>query len=185
MPTTPLRRQRAWRRAAAIAVAAASALAVAGCGAAQGLRFTQDDRLRFTAPANEANVSLPLTVSWQISDFTVRPPGSPPRDNTGYFAVFVDGYPVPPGQPLTDALPTGYCVGQRNCPSPAQLASQAHVYVTDKTAVTISTLGDGNFKTSNHYVVIVLVDGAGRRQGDSFWYRSFNVSGADRHRWDP
>src|SRR3954449_7464875 len=76
-------------RGIVIALAAVASILLSGC-VPQGLAFRVDDRLDITSPKDRAEVTLPLTVSWTVRDFTVDKSGATGTKDTGYFAVFVD-----------------------------------------------------------------------------------------------
>jgi hypothetical protein len=146
-----------------------------GCARVGDLRFRQDDRLTFSAPQDGATVQLPLTISWTMTDFATQKRGSAVRPDSGYFAVVVDQYPMGPGKPLTDLLPDGTCTGDPTCPSPDMLETLANTYVTSTTSVTLPSVPASRYGTSTHFAVVVLVDGSGRRIGDSSWTVNFTV----------
>lgn len=164
------------RRASAVAVAiAVASLVSTACSPLQDLRFAQDDRLRIEAPEDLAELHLPVVLRWTMTGFTPRPPGSEPEKDSGYFAVFVDRYPMAPGKSLGDALPPGACDGSVTCLPPEDLAGLYNIYVTDGSEVTLRSVPSVAGGLDTHYAVIVLVDGSGRRLGDSFWTVSFLV----------
>ena len=149
------------------------ALLVSSC--AQGLAFVQDDRLRITSPDAQQKVTLPVTVRWAIDDFEITGPTGNARKEAGYFGIFVDTSPVPPGQPLSwVARDDRRCKARPGCPDATYLADH-RVYSTDDTTFTFAQLPDldtyGGHET--HEVTIILLDGAGRRIGESAWYRAF------------
>src|SRR3954467_5238111 len=80
-------------------LAAACAILLTGC-VPQGLAFRVDNRLAITSPKDGAEVTVPLTVTWTIRDFTVDKSAPAGAKDTGYFAVFVDRAPQPPGKSL-------------------------------------------------------------------------------------
>lgn len=149
------------------------ALLVSSC--AQGLAFTQDDRLEITAPKGQQKVTLPLTVRWRIEDFDVTGPTDAARKDAGYFGVFLDTSPVPPGKPLSwIARDDRRCKVRAGCPDALYL-SDHRVYQTGETSFTFAQLPDldtyGGHET--HELTIILLDGRGRRIGESAWYRAF------------
>ena len=60
-----------------------------------GLAFRVDERVTITAPDDDEEVTLPLTIDWDVEDFD------------GSFAVFVDRAPIGPGDELPESLPAG------------------------------------------------------------------------------
>jgi len=150
--------------------AACCLLLVAGC-VPQGLAFRIDDRLTITSPENRATVSLPFTVSWEMRDFTVvGPGGSPAGDKAGYFAVFVDQAPQPPGKKLSwIARKDRTCRPADGCPDAEYLATR-HIFSTTDTHITFQQLprpsGDSKRK-ERHAITVILLDPSGRRIGES------------------
>lgn len=149
-------------------------LVLAGCGAGN-LQFKNDHRLSFAAPAEREHVEAPLTIRWSMRDFTtVGLDGSATKDR-GVFAVFVDRPPMPAGKNLKWLTRSDKgCERDPRCPD-LQYLSDRGVHVTTKTALTLDVLpqladaaGD-----EQHYINIVLLDGTGRRIGESGWYRPF------------
>src|SRR5688572_23419660 len=68
------------------------ALIPAACSIS-GRLFGQEDRLSCVAPDDRSEVTLPLTVRWEVEDFEVG-------EGAGSFAVFVDRAPQPPRKTL-------------------------------------------------------------------------------------
>lgn len=145
-----------------------------GCQLDQ-LQFRADDRLHFLAPRERARVSAPLTVSWRMSGFdAVGLDGSHDKDR-GVYAVFVDSAPMPVGKDLRWlARGDSGCRRDPRCPDAAYLADR-NVLLTSQQQVTLDVLprvGDG-VGDEQHYVNVVLLDGTGRRIGESAWYLPF------------
>src|SRR3954466_15628317 len=113
-------------------LAACCLLALTAC-VPQGLAFRVDDRLTFTSPKDRAEVTLPLTVSWSVRDFSVVGPGGTPSGrSSGYFAVFVHQAPQPPGKPLSGiARKDRPCRPSQGCPSDEYLANRNIFSTTD------------------------------------------------------
>lgn len=150
-------------------VAACCLLLLAGC-VPQGLAFRVDDRLTFTSPKDRAEVTLPLTVSWTMRDFTVVDPGGTPAgEQSGYFAVFIDQAPQPPGKPLSWlARKDRTCRAANGCPDAEYLAAR-HVFSTTDTHITFAQLprpAESSHK-ERHTITVVLLDPAGKRIGES------------------
>jgi hypothetical protein len=76
-------------------IVAALVAATASACVSDGLAFRIDERVTIVAPEEREQVTLPLTIDWEVEDFD------------GTFAVFVDRAPIAPGDPLPDDLPTG------------------------------------------------------------------------------
>src|SRR4051812_49410611 len=100
----PVKPARRLPRSGAVAIVTAGVMAsltLSGCTDYSKLAFHQDHRLTFTAPASRVLVTLPVTVRWTMRDFPVPRPGAgTPRDDRGYFAVFVDRAPFKPGETM-------------------------------------------------------------------------------------
>jgi hypothetical protein len=164
------------------AVAAAVSLLASGC-ISQGLAFRVDDRMTIEAPKDRSEVTLPVTVRWSIKDFTIVDPGSASTSdkNTGYFGVFVDGAPQPPGKKLAwVARKDRSCRPADGCPDAEYLAAR-NIYSTSDTSITFDQLprpSDKNRK-ERHSVTIVLLDPDGRRIGESAFQVDFTVKRKD------
>ena len=165
-------------------LAAVSMLALTGC-LPQGLAFRVDDRLEILRPADQATVPLPVTVEWSIEDFEVVEPGSRSAsgddgaaENAGYFAVFLDTAPPPPGKPLSwVARNDNACRPQEGCPDPAYLAARG-IYATTDTRIVFEQFpvppADSK-RAERHSVTVILLDPAGERIGESAYQVDFTV----------
>lgn len=161
---------------ARLSAAALCLLALSGCSV-RDLQFRNDDRLEFSAPAERARVSLPLSVTWSMRDF--RPVGldGSDRDDRGVFAVFVDRAPIPVGKDLEWlARDDSACRRDPRCPNAGYLAEQG-VFVTTRPQVVLERLPQASDGVGDeqHYVNVVLLDGTGTRIGESAWYRPFTT----------
>ncbi len=167
-------RMTARRRQTALVLSLVSVVATTGCQVSR-LQFRNDDRLQFSAPASRALVKAPLTVSWEMTDFTPSGLDGSSSNRSGAFAVFVDRAPMPVGKDLKWlARSDSGCKRDPRCPDATYLADRG-VYLTTDQTLTIPTLpaaGDG-VGDEQHYVNVVLVDGTGHRIGESAWYRPF------------
>lgn len=140
-----------------------------GCAALGEMEFVQDDSIRITAPENLSTISLPGTVSWERAA----------SDEGHTIAVFLDRYPMPPGESLRDLLDEeDACRGNDTCLQPQNLAQIFGIYLSDSDEVTINALPlhgptDGE---SSHYATLVPLDDEGVRVGESVWYVSFQVA---------
>jgi hypothetical protein len=169
------------RRASTSAAFLAACLCVllSGC-VSSNLAFRVDDRLTITAPEDRAVVTLPVTVRWDIRDFDVVKPGAAaPRPGTdaGYFAVFVDGTPQPPGKTLAHlARKDRSCRPADGCPDAEYLAAR-NVYSTSAQEITFEQLPrpSDEKKKERHTVTIVLLDPAGKRIGESAFEVTFTL----------
>ncbi len=154
------------RGAGAAALVGALALgALAGCGV-RGLAFREDTRVDIVEPADREVVALPVTVRWTVRDFG------------GSFAVVVDGAPQPPGEPLGwFARDDDSCRARVGCPDEEYLANR-RVFVTAEPELTVERLPDTEIEGRRrefHEVTVVLLDGEGRRVGESAWSVEFQV----------
>lgn len=153
----------------------AAAVLVAGCALTHldDLSFRVDSRLHFLGPKDRSRQHLPLTIRWRMRDFTVAAPGSAaPTKSAGYFVLFVDQSPIRPGQRLTAICKSDpFERGDRQCPTLDYLHGK-RVYPTTAEQVTLANLANvaGNKDAEQlHTFVVVLMDTAGRRIGESAW----------------
>jgi hypothetical protein len=139
------------------------------------LRFTNDHRLTFTSPEAREIVAAPLTISWDMEDFEPTGLDGSSDEGRGAFVVFVDRAPMPAGKDLKwVSRKDTACARDPRCPDEKYLEDRG-IYVTTDTSVTLDVLplqyaGVGN---EQHYANVVLVDGSGRRIGESAWYLPF------------
>jgi hypothetical protein len=157
--------------------AAAAALALTcltGCSAGH-LQFRNDHRLTFQSPEERAKVTAPVTITWSMRGFEATGLDGSSDADRGVFAVFVDRAPMPAGKDLKWLFRNDSgCKHDARCPSLQQLADRG-VLVTTDTQVTIKVLpqvGEG-VGDEQHYVNVVVLDGTGRRHGESAWYLPF------------
>jgi hypothetical protein len=145
-----------------------------GCG---DLAFRVDERLTITTPENQSSTTLPVTVSWDVRDFDVVAPGSSaPTKTAGYFAVFIDRAPMPPGKPV-EWLAKGDdgCKASEGCPDASYLRSAGVLTTTERSVVIEQLPRHTGTSKERHQVVIVLLDAAGRRIGESAYRVVFTV----------
>ena len=151
---------------------------VAGCADYSALAFHQDHRLSITSPESRAVLSPPFTLRWTMKDFDVAARGEgPPRDDAGYFAVFVDRAPVKPGHTPEDVADDDQtCKRDPGCPDRSYLAGRG-VYTTTRTSLRIPVIPplSSKEKVQLHEVDIVLLDSSGRRIGEAAWYLEFKT----------
>lgn len=150
---------------------------VVGSCAVGDLQFRNDHRLDFAAPDAREHVELPLTVRWTMEDFDLVGLDGSSSDDRGVFAVFVDRAPMAVGEDLEwVARDVPDCDASTACPTPEQLAER-DVYVTTDTELTIERLPEasGRVGDEQHFVNVVLLDGTGRRIGESAWYLPFTT----------
>ncbi|HWL65052.1 MAG TPA: hypothetical protein VNP73_03675 [Actinomycetota bacterium] len=137
------------------------ALMASAC--AEGLAFVKDDRVEIVAPKGHTKVSLPVTIDWEVEDFD------------GYFALFVNTTPVPPGKTLEwIARDDQTCLNTPGCPDRTYFADRG-VYSTTETSVTLERLPDRDAYQGHetHEVTVILLDGTGRRLTESAWHVTF------------
>lgn len=148
--------------------------------AVQGLAFKEDDRVTITAPPDRALLRPPITVSWRVRDFEVTGPTAQARPDAGYFGIFVDRPPPPAGrEPEWLFRDDGSCRPADGCPDPKYLAER-DVYTTTETHLVVENLRriDPSSKRRRrvlHEITIVLLDGHGRRIGESAYAAEFQV----------
>jgi hypothetical protein len=145
------------------------ALLGSGCGVS-GLAFQQDDRLTFVSPDDRTEVTLPITVTWDVEDFDVG-------DGTGSFAVFVDRAPQPPGKTLAWlARDDDACRVDDGCPG-VEWFAERNVFPTTENELTIERLpAEDDGRRELHEVTVVLLDEEGRRVGETAWTLELQVS---------
>lgn len=172
------------RSLAAAGLVALIAAGATACSSLDGLRFTNDHRLTLLEPTASSTVTLPFTVSWRVRDFTPvkiglgDPAQQPaPTPDAGYFAIFVDRAPMPPGQDLKSLVSDdSSCVSRPDCPTPGYLAGR-DIFITDQTSYSVQSI-QSTSATASHELSVVLLDSHGRRIGDSSWFVSVNVKGS-------
>lgn len=150
-------------------------LTLAGCSLPDlgAMNFRVDNRLHIEQPHDRATVRLPVHLRWSMRDFHVVKPGSaPPAKDSGYFAVFVDRQPIRPGQTMR-AVANGdpSCLQSAGCPDASYLA-QHQIYLASTTSLTLSQINPFFGRDAGqrlHRIVIVLLDTAGARIGESSW----------------
>lgn len=163
-----------------LGVALAMTLLAGLTGCSTNVAFRVDDRLAITAPKDRATVTLPLRMAWHVRDFTVLSQPDPTRTkaDAGYFAVFLDQAPVPPGRQLAYvARNDNRCKSSAGCPDKDYLASQG-VYTTTTTELLIDSLPRDTAhpkRRERHRAVVVLLNGAGQRIGESAYEIAFDV----------
>jgi hypothetical protein len=143
-----------------------------------GLAFRTDERLTILEPEDRSTVSLPVTIDWDIRDFEIVEPGGEPAQDEGYFAVFVDRSPMPPGEDLRwVARDDNSCRAADGCPDEEYLAARG-IYTTTETEITLEQLPrttDREDRKERHRVVVVLLNAQGDRIGESAFEVAFDV----------
>lgn len=150
-------------------------LALAPACIPQGLAFVQSDKVAITEPDYREKITLPLTISWDVKDFEVTGPNGEARDDAGYFAVFFDATPIPPGKTLEHVARDDFvCRNTPGCPDDVYFADRG-IYETTDTTLTVKRLPDLDAFEGHetHEVTIILLDGTGRRIGEHAWFTQF------------
>jgi hypothetical protein len=161
-------------RGPAASILIAFALIAPAC-VPEGLAFVQDTRVEILAPKDRIDVEPPVTIVWEVEDFEITGPDGRSNKNAGYFGVFVDVSPIPPGKELSwIAKNDQICLSTPGCPDKTYF-SDHHAYETEETEFTLKQLPDLNVEGGHetHEVTIVLLDGTGHRIGESAWYVTF------------
>lgn len=167
-----------YRRAGFVLVSAVLACSVS-CGYHE-LSFQKDDRVKIVEPLDRAEARLPVTIRWTVKDFDVTGPAQSATRDAGYFGVYVDQAPQPPGQSFRWFARNDYqCKVTQGCPDETYYASK-HVYATTKTTFVVRKLPEVRPEEARKYrdlheVVIVLLDGLGRRIGESSFQIDFQL----------
>lgn len=153
-----------------------SGLVTASCSTS-GLSFKQDERVTILAPADRAEVRLPVTVRWKVNDFEVTGPTDAPKRGAGYFGVFVDRSPQPSGKTVDWLVADDVeCKSQRACDDPGYLAARG-IFTTSDTSFTVTRLNElrRDGRRELHEVIVVLLDGKGRRLGEGAFVAEFSL----------
>lgn len=147
----------------------------------QGLTFEQDDRITFIEPGYREKVTFPVTIRWSVDGFQVTGPDGESRDDAGYFGVMFDVDPQPPGEGLDYFARNDIsCRRSEGCPDRGYLEERG-VYTTTATHLTVTALPPApgveldRGEPDIHDVIVVLLDGEGRRIGESAWWQTFEV----------
>ncbi|HEX3900592.1 MAG TPA: hypothetical protein VHW74_15645 [Mycobacteriales bacterium] len=157
---------------------------LSGCATSlAGLDFRTDKRLSFIEPHSREQVKLPVHLAWTMKDFTPAAPGSqPPTKTAGYFAIFVDHTAIKPGQSMRAvAHGDSFCESNPKCPDRGYLAER-QIYTTTATSYVLHNvlpITNNDEHVQLHAAVIVLMDTAGNRIGESSWeidFRTVNES---------
>lgn len=168
-------------RALRLSAVLLAVLLCSGC-VSEGLAFRIDDRLTIISPEDREEVTLPVKLRWEIEDFEVVPPGTEVRAGAGFFAVFMDRTPMPPGEDLAWLVRGDEsCQRAEGCPDEEYL-ERLGVYTTTDTELVIDRLQPDNDASGGerHTATIVLLDGAGERIGESAFEVIFDVDRSDQ-----
>jgi hypothetical protein len=152
----------------------------AGCST-QGLNFKEDERVRITFPKPQDAVRFPFTVRWSVNNFEITGPDGSGRENAGYFGLFIDRTPQPPGKSfewlVRDDL---QCKNRPGCPDNAYFKNLG-IHSLTKTSFTIENIVDpdplniSRDRREFHEVVIILLNGRGERIGESIFRVEFEA----------
>lgn len=153
-----------------------------GCGTS-GLSFVNDERVAIVAPVDRSQVRLPVTIRWTVRDFAVTGPTKAADRNAGYFGVFVDREPQPPGETFAHlAKNDATCRVTPGCPDTGYFETLG-AHATTRTTFTITELPERPEQERDlrefHEVNIVLLDGSGRRIGESAFGVEFELERED------
>lgn len=154
-------------------------LALSGC-VPEGLAFRTDERLTIISPEDRSTVTLPVTIDWDIRDFGLAEPDpdAEPAKDAGYFGVFVDTAPMPPGEHLSwIARDDNSCRPADGCPDEEYLNARG-IYPTSETELTLEQLPRNTRDDDDrerHRIVIVLLDVTGHRIGESAFEIAIDV----------
>lgn len=155
----------------------AAAVALLGGCSTDGLSFRADERVTITQPADRAEVTLPHTFAWTVRDFEVTGRTPDARAGAGLFALFLDHTPVAPGTDVDEILSSddeARCGTDRACRD--ELLALRGVWVTGDTSLTVDRVDAVDDRSSDlHRLTLVLVDGRGRRIGESAFSIDFRV----------
>lgn len=134
----------------------AAVAALAGCGV-DGLAFRQDHRVEIVQPSDRSEVTVPFEVRWTTDGL----------DTTdASFGVVVDREPPPPGRSLDWLLRDD--PGCRAGACPAERLAEANLFQTSETSIEITRLKALPRSAAGlHEVVVILLDEAGRRVGET------------------
>lgn len=154
---------------AATAFVVALSIVLSGC-ALNGLAFVTDDRISFRTPKESSKVKLPFTIAWDAEEYE------------GSYAVFLDHSPMRPGEDLLSLVPDDDpCRDKPVCPDTEWL-NERYIFLTDERRLEIAQLRDrrsSSRASDRHQVTIVLIDGSGKRSGESAFIREFIVDRPD------
>lgn len=148
----------------------------------QGLNFIEDERLRITAPSDRAQVRIPMTIEWEVTDFEITGPDGSDVDDAGYFAVFLDRAPQLPGETVQVLIDEELeqdagCRRDPECPDARYLAGIG-IYLAEETGLVIERLNDPSPQSDRremHVATIVFLNGKGERIGESAFRVDFEV----------
>jgi hypothetical protein len=169
-------RSRRSRRGVAFAVALL--FCSTGCGY-NGLNFVADERVEITAPPDRAKVALPVTITWDVRDFRVTGDDRSARPDAGYFGVYIDRAPQPPGRTQKWLVRNDPRCKATPASCDANYLAGLRVHSTTAPTFVITRLQEpsqrGQRRREFHEATIVLLNGRGERIGESAFVRQFEV----------
>jgi hypothetical protein len=134
--------------------------------------FFEDRRVTILRPEDRSEVNLPVTLEWQVTNFTTTSPDGTQSNDRGYFGIFIDRAPMPPGDDLA-SLAEGdlQCAEDPSCPDRAWFAANG-VFYTTATSFELKHLVDTRPEErpdapDRHEVTIVLLNGRSERIGET------------------
>lgn len=145
--------------------------------ACQDLAFREDKRVVILSPEDRSTVSLPVSVSWSVMEFQPVGQDGTQDPSRGSFVVFLDRAPMGPGKDLASLAENDESCRSRECPND-EWFRQRHIYVTTETSLELEAVPDTRDRPSErdkHEVTIVLVNGRGKRIGESAFAVEFFV----------
>lgn len=166
-------------RSLVVILAVAMPLTLSACRVG-GLSFREDKRVQILMPEDNSTVTLPFELRWRVNDFQATGLDGSATNERGFFVVFLDSSPVPPGESLAYvARDDEFCKRKPGCPDERYLADR-HIYETRQTSLRITTLVDNRppdrpTAADNHQITIALFNGRGKRIGEAAFSVDFKV----------
>lgn len=150
-------------------------------GVRRGLNFKDDKRLEFLAPGDRAEVRLPVTISWTVTDFELTGADGSNRRDAGSFGVYIDRTPQPPGEHQTWLVRNDTaCKRDPSVCGQKDFLAQRDIHTTTETTFVIDRLplptGDAQRRREFHEVTVVLLNGRSERIGESAFIRQFEAN---------
>jgi len=142
------------------------------------LSFRADERVHIVSPAQNSEVKLPVNLAWTVKRFRVTGPDGSANTDRGYFGVFIDTSPIPPGTGLDYLVRSdASCRSAAQCP---ETILQHGVRTVRTTQLRLDAMPDNRpvdrpSAKDHHVVTIVLLDGRGRRIGESSFRVEFDL----------
>jgi hypothetical protein len=154
-------------------------IVASACGVS-GLNFVKDERVTITSPGDRAEVTLPVTFTWDVTDFQVTGPDGSEREDAGYFGVYVDRAPQPPERSQAWLVrEDSRCVAEPAPCAEASFLAQFNIFSTTERTFTVERVQEPTEQAERrrefHEVTIVLLNGRGERIGESAFLREFEV----------